>query len=386
MAKVGLNKDKVYKIEDSNIALLSSDLNHKVRAAAAQTEKAWDGVGKNVGLWVWRIEKFQVRAVPKAQVGHFYEGDSYIILKTYQEKPSSPKLAHDIHFWLGKFTTQDEAGTAAYKTVELDDFLGGVAHQHRECMGYESEQMIGYFGGHLHILAGGIESGFHHVEPEKYVPRLLHLRQTLKKKHVRLTQVELNRNELCEGDVFILDVGLKLYQFNAAHAGIMAKRQAGEICHSLKQERHSRPQLITVEQNEKSSDAKEFWDFLGGVGPIKSAEEGRKWEKDHHEFHGAPKRLLQVSDETGKMEMKVVAEGTRNIKRSLLNSRDIMILDSGSDIFVWVGTKSNHEEKKAALGFAQTYLSQYKRPAHIPIHKIFEHGVNEAFDTEIQPN
>jgi len=385
MAKQPLQKDKVYKIEDSNIALLGSDLNKKVREAAAKTEKAWDGVGKNVGLWVWRIEKFQVHAIEKAQHGKFYEGDSYIVLNTFKEKPDAPKLAHDIHFWLGKFTTQDEAGTAAYKTVELDDYLGGVAHQHREVMGYESEQFIGYFG-HLQILAGGVESGFRHVEPEKYVTRLLHLRQTLKKKNVRLTQVELNRNELCEGDVFILDAGLKLFQFNAAHAGIMAKRQAGEICRSLKEERHSKPQLVTVEQGENSNDAKEFWTFFGGVGPIKSAEEGRKWEKEHHEFHGSPKRLLQLSDETGKMEMKLVAEGTNNIKKNLLNSKAIMILDTGSDVFVWVGAKSDHEEKKAALGFAQTYLNQYKRPAHVPIHKIYEGGINETFETEIHRN
>lgn len=39
----------------------------------------------------------------------------------------------------------DEAGTAAYKTVELDDVLNGAAVQHREVQGEESSQFRGYF-------------------------------------------------------------------------------------------------------------------------------------------------------------------------------------------------------------------------------------------------
>lgn len=43
------------------------------------------------------------------------------MLQTYKVTPDSEELSYDLHFWLGEETTQDEAGTAAYKTVELDD-------------------------------------------------------------------------------------------------------------------------------------------------------------------------------------------------------------------------------------------------------------------------
>ena len=71
--------------------------------------------------------------------GHFFEGDSYIVLKTSISKSNS--FVHELFFWLGSESSQDEQGVAAYKTVELDTKLGGVT-QHREEQNFESEQFM----------------------------------------------------------------------------------------------------------------------------------------------------------------------------------------------------------------------------------------------------
>ena len=98
-------------------------MDHKVKAAAAEGEEAWDGIGKKVGIYVWRVEKFLIKPWPKNQYGQFFRGDSYIILNSFGSDPNN--LQHDIHIWVGSESTQDEYGTAAYKMVEADDYLGG---------------------------------------------------------------------------------------------------------------------------------------------------------------------------------------------------------------------------------------------------------------------
>jgi gelsolin len=33
------------------------------------------------GMWIWRVQNFNLVAVPKNQYGQFFQGDSYIVLK-----------------------------------------------------------------------------------------------------------------------------------------------------------------------------------------------------------------------------------------------------------------------------------------------------------------
>lgn len=126
----GLTHLKEYKVEDSNVEWIGSKIDHEVKYKSAETEPAWKKVGQSAGLFVWRIEQFHVVEWPKEKIGQFHEGDSYIILHS-RKVGEQDQLQHDIFFWLGDSTSQDEAGTAAYKTVELDErkFVPQKSHE-----------------------------------------------------------------------------------------------------------------------------------------------------------------------------------------------------------------------------------------------------------------
>jgi len=347
-------------------------LDKKIREAAAKTEPAWANAGKQVGLQIWRIEKFQVKSIPKQDYGTFYSGDSYIVLNTYKKKGGNA-LQWDIHFWLGKYTTQDEAGTAAYKTVELDDLLGGAPVQHREVQEHESALFLSYFNNQIKIQEGGIDSGFRHVKPEEYRPRLLHIKG---RKKVRVTEVPLSYTSLNSGDVFILDAGLTIYQFNGAKAGPAEKMRGAQLCRAIDDERKGLPEVVVYEEGNK--DMEPFWKILGGEGPIKSAEEGGSDEEADKNTY---KKLFRLSDASGKMEFTEVACATTGkVKRSYLDSNDVFILDTGAEVFAWIGKGSSPDEKKFAMQYAQDYLKKFNRPVYTPISRILEGGENEVFE------
>jgi gelsolin len=364
-------KQKVYNIADSNIANLGTDLEKKVKAAAANKEPAWDNAGKSVGLQIWRIEKFHVVSWPKEDYGTFYTGDSYIVLNTYKKK-GGDQLLFDVHFWLGKYTTQDEAGTAAYKTVELDDKLGGAPVQHREVQGWESELFLSYFKNEIRLLDGGVETGFRHVEPDKYRPRLLWIKG---RKKVRVTEVELSFKSLNSGDVFILDAGMILHQWNGKKAGLQEKTKGAQIARAIDDERKGQPKIIVNEDGHEEAD---FWKLLGGKGEVKAAAEGGP---DDEENKGE-KKLFRLSDASGKLEFKEVASGNA-VKRSLLDSKDVFVLDTGAEIFAWIGKGASVAEKQKALSYAQDYLTKFNRPVYLPIARVFEGGENEVFEAAL---
>ncbi|KAG0379787.1 hypothetical protein BGX24_011729 [Mortierella sp. AD032] len=369
-------KNSTWKLEETNLAEFGGKLEKEHRKEEGSLEKAWGketGVGAQTGLWIWRIEQFQVVAVAKKDYGRFYSGDSYIILNSYQKKDSDVIL-HDVHFWLGKDTTQDEAGTAAYKTVELDDYLDGKPIQHREVEGYESKQLLSYFKT-FSTQSGGVKTGFHHWTEPEYPSRLLMVKSSPISGGHRSSVVvrEVPNSMINSGDVFILDTGKVLYQWNGRKSSGIEKVKAAEYAHGIEADRSGDVNVETFDEGER--DCRTFWAALGGEVEVKDAEEVTA-EPEY------VKKLYRLSNASGKLEFTKEGSGPE-VNNGLLDSNDVFILDVQHEVFVWVGANANPVEHKNGLHYAQEYLKKEGLPSQTPISKFLEEGDHTMFDNAL---
>ncbi|ESK95169.1 actin regulatory protein [Moniliophthora roreri MCA 2997] len=360
-----LTKPNRYDIKDSNIALLGSDLEKRVREHAGDTETAWEDAGKEPGLQIWRIEEFHVVPWPKERKGSFYDGDSYIVLHTYRKTPESEALAYDLHFWLGEDTTQDEAGTAAYKTVELDDHLHGKPIQYREVQGSESSRFLSYFPK-FQSLRGGVASGFHHVtDPPPLELFRLYRISSPKTGSTVIREVAAEASSLVKGDVYVLDKGSKVLQLNTKDSVGKEKFKAAEFVQSLVEARQGQCDVTVYDEGPGA-----------GVFLAEFGSESEMPSLQPTEDEGNETVLIRLSDASGQVTFE------REALPHELSSADAYILDnSPTAIYVWLGNGSSLIERRLAPQYAQKYLYETKegRNVKVPIVRLHEGDEDEEF-------
>ncbi len=153
-----------------------------------------------------------------------------------------------------------------------------------------------------------------------------------------------------------MDLGNTIYQWNGKDANKYEKFKGLEIVTKIKnEERGGKAETVFLEAGQDNDG---FWKALGGKpAAIKTAEQGG----DDEGKVNVPNALYRVSDATGKLEMTRVAEG--KLEQKMLDKNDVMVVDSGAEVFVWVGSGATKQERDNAIKFGQGYLQEQKRPA-----------------------
>ncbi|KAL0275577.1 UNVERIFIED_CONTAM: hypothetical protein PYX00_003389 [Menopon gallinae] len=343
------------------------------RAAAA---RVFGNAGKKEGIEIWRIENFTPVPVKQSEFGKFYEGDSYLVLKT---KNAGGKLSWDIHYWIGDKSTQDESGSAAIFAVELDDSLGGAPVQHREVQGHESQLFTSYFPTPLRYLTGGVKSGFHHVTPNA-VDGTKKLYQVKGKKDVRIRQIEPVYTAMNKGDCFILDSGDKIYVYYGVGSKKTERLKAVSAANQIRDQDHSgRAPVKILDQAATPEEIEEFFTVLGGGTrkTLPEASAGGDDEKFEKEID-AQVSLYKVSDASGSLKIEKIGE--KPLSQTSLNTNDCFILDTvTSGIFSWIGRRATKMEKEEALRKGEEFLKTKNYPSWTRITRVIEGGEPATF-------
>ena len=217
-----------------------------------------------------------MKPIPQKSYGSFYIGDAYIILKVshasmitthdssisdLQSKSSGRGFSYSLHFWLGNESSQDEQGKCAddvTNAISLDaqvllpcqrhsqmTFWAGTRsstarrkNTNQRCSNLTSKvvscKWTGVQSSRTHPVwsrykKGGHASGFHHVETNQYnVKRLLHVKG---RKHVTAVEVDFAWSSFNQGDVFIIDLGKIIIQWNGPKSNRMERlKVSGQVC------------------------------------------------------------------------------------------------------------------------------------------------------------
>lgn len=94
----------------------------------------------------------------------------------------------------------------------------------------------------------------------------------------------------------------------------------------------------------ESSEPEEFWEALGGKDTYAEVKKGEELPRDA--------RLFQLSNATGIMRVDEIAD----FSQSDLIDDDVMILDTYTTVFVWIGSRANEDEKAQAMKVTQEYI------------------------------
>ncbi|XP_063843293.1 gelsolin-like isoform X3 [Scylla paramamosain] len=305
---------------------------HSRPQLAASTQMVDDGKGQKE---VWRVKNFNLVPVPEKQFGEFFAGDCYIVLYAYIE---GSKEHYILYYWIGSHASQDEAGTAAAKAVELDDRLEGRAVQVRVVQGKEPPHFMAVFGGKMVIFEGGYASSFDGAgtrDQGRKSSYMLQVRGTTNH-NTKAVEVDMRAGCLNSNDCFVVATPQLTYVW-------CGKGSTGDEREMAKSLAASKGETLMVSEGYEKED---FWQVLGGKETYASSSRLKEEQLSHQP------RLFQCSNASGVFK----ADEIINFSQVDLVDDDVMLLDTWDTIFLWAGHHSNKTEQKSADILAIEYL------------------------------
>lgn len=322
-----------------------------------------DDDGQIPGLTIWEIENFLPNKIEEVSHGKFYEADCYIVLKTSYDEME--QLRWEIYFWIGTKAPLDKKACAAIHAVNLRNFLGARCRTIREEQSDESEEFLALFDTEITYIEGGrTATGFFTVEDVIYTTRMYRVHGSGASIHMEPVQVSFN--SLDPLYVYVLDTGITIFMWYGKKSKNTLKSKSRLMIEKInKNERKNKSEIVVEIQGDESI---EYWKALGlEIAPEKNPIE-------HIDLNFTPSQpiLYQIQLGMGYLELPQVEVPQQKLVHTLLNSKNVFILDCYLDVFVWFGKKSTRLVRAAAIKLSQELFTMINRPSYAMITRVQE--------------
>uniref|UniRef100_A0AAY4AEV1 HP domain-containing protein n=1 Tax=Denticeps clupeoides TaxID=299321 RepID=A0AAY4AEV1_9TELE len=174
------------------------------------------------------------------------------------------------------------------------------------------------------------------------------------RRHIQTRLVEPRASSLNSGDCFLLVTPQHCFIWVGEFANVIEKAKASEMAQFIQTKRDlgcRAPYIQTVEEgvNASSPAARDFWKILGGQSSYQSAgspEEDESYESAIVEtnciFRLVEDRLVPEDDYWGRVP-----------RCCLLESKEVLVFDFGSEVYVWHGKEVTLAQRKVAFQLAK---------------------------------
>uniref|UniRef100_A0A3B1IKJ3 Supervillin a n=1 Tax=Astyanax mexicanus TaxID=7994 RepID=A0A3B1IKJ3_ASTMX len=180
------------------------------------------------------------------------------------------------------------------------------------------------------------------------------LMQVKGRRHVQTRLVEPRSSSLNSGDCFLLVTPHHCFIWVGEFANVIEKAKAAELATFIQTKhdlgcRASYVQTIEEGCNTHSHAAKEFWKILGGQASYQAA--GTPEEDEFYET-----AIVETNCVYRLQEDKLVPDDDywgRVPRCSMLNPTEVLVLDFGSEVYVWHGKEVTLAQRKVAFQLAK---------------------------------
>ncbi|KYQ92976.1 villin [Tieghemostelium lacteum] len=355
----------------------------------------------NGSVQIWRVKDHTKEPVPNELYGHFYDGESYVILYKYQQKN---KDHYVIYFWQGKKSTINEKGSSALLTVDLDDSIGGVAQQIRVVQNKEPVHFMKIFKGSITIHQGLMDNDKTLLKQAPY-KKMYHIKScnhfnNSDNVNLRILVTRdfyignLNSNDYILVEEFtvkdtvreelivkpkpakqVIDVDNDEINIDGDQENKKEEeedqQEEYEIVKTTIQEEVFNIYLWKGNYSSNILDIEEIVDktierMYNGIDIIKVLEDQEPLEfinlfKEKDEEEVTDSFISFKLEQTPKLYQCSYSSGTFKVDRVFefdqqdLDDEDVMILDVGSMIFLWIGRNATQDEKLQSMNTVLEY-------------------------------